>query len=150
MWSARALPTKPWPLTLGYVTGGPSIIQRTGGANAVATYTGTQGNAPRIEDIGCTAYTLNKNAIWVAAPHALNDSGVTAFATRLYNSTPRGTKIYLQYSNEIFIGNWQYWWMNQISVDREPGRRRPRLISARRSSSMDPRDSRHLRIGLGR
>jgi hypothetical protein len=106
---------QPWPLSLGFVTGGP-YLQQTGGVNPIATYTSTQGNAPRIEDIGCVATALNKCALWIAVPHCINDDGVTTLATRLFNSTPRGTPIYVEFSNEIFIGNWQYWWMNQIAA----------------------------------
>ena len=64
-----------------------------------------------IEAIGGVPSTLNGTAIWIAVPHAMGEAGITAYATRLFNSTPRGTKIYIEYSNEILVPNQQFLWL---------------------------------------
>ena len=61
-----------------------------------------------VEAIGGVPATLPGTAIWIAVPHAMGEVGITAYATRLFNATPRGTKVYIEYSNEILIPNTQF------------------------------------------
>jgi hypothetical protein len=54
-------------------------------------------------------------AIYLNTNHCMNDDCVTSYATRLYNATTRGTKIYVQFSNEILFGNDQNGWLNPVA-----------------------------------
>ncbi len=99
---------------MGFVVGGP-FLQQTAGVNSSATSQTTGSYAPRLEDIGCIGYALPGMGLWVAVNHAMNDDGVRAQATRLFNSSPRGTKFFVQWSNEICLDNTQKGWANQLA-----------------------------------
>ena len=52
--------------------------------------------------------------IYVTINHCLNDDGVRMFAQRLHDGCPRGTKVYVQFSNEILIPNYQQFWLDAM------------------------------------
>jgi hypothetical protein len=68
-----------------------------------------------IEFLGAASKALGNNAVWLGVNHALSDAGIRSVATRVYQSTNRGTKVYVQYSNEILIPNYQFGWNNQLA-----------------------------------
>lgn len=101
--------TLPKTFKMGYVLG-PEVIQ-----NIDAQFFITPGDSYCIEDVACIPNFLNNTAVWVALNHCLNDEGVTAFGTRIYNQVARGTKVFFEFSNEILIGNPQNFWINQLA-----------------------------------
>jgi hypothetical protein len=69
-----------------------------------------------IEDYGGFAQAMPGCGIWLAVNHCATDAAVTSLATRLFNATPRGTPIFVQFSNEILIPNFQFAWVNHIAA----------------------------------
>ncbi len=73
-------------------------------------FVGNGGMAVPPESIANVSNSLGHGAVWVAVNHCMNDDGVKAQASRLFNATQRGTKVYVQFSNELTIPNAQYGW----------------------------------------
>lgn len=68
-----------------------------------------------IEAMAYNSRALGGSAIWFGINHCMSDEGIRSLAQRLYNVTDRGTKIYIQFSNEILIPSYIWGWMEQIS-----------------------------------
>jgi hypothetical protein len=100
---------------LGNVTVGAPQVQTWATAVSTCPAYGTGGVDFSIEDVGGVPAGIGNAGLWIAVNHCMTDAGVTAYATRLYNSTVRGTKIFVQLSNELFISNTQFGWLNQLA-----------------------------------
>src|SRR5262249_41836770 len=82
--------------------------------NGTATIRPVSGISPP-EFMGANSRALNGSAIWFGINHCMSDEAIRAIAQRVYNSTDRGTKIYVQYSNEILIPSFVWGWLQQLA-----------------------------------
>jgi hypothetical protein len=75
------------------------------------SYTQSRRNGVALEYQVRLANELGKN-IWVNIPHAADNSYVNQTATLLRDSVPAGRKIYIEYSNEVWNGQFtQFAWV---------------------------------------
>jgi hypothetical protein len=89
-------------------------------SNGPQAVTGTASVSPNaggipFEFMGANSRAMNGSAIWFGINHCMSDEAVRAIAQRVYNSTDRGTRIYVQYSNEILIPSFVWGWLQQLA-----------------------------------
>ncbi len=110
-WTQAAVPT----LTNAFRMGNTAVGAGPGGVQVMnGTCLFRIDPQPPIESYGMSAHAMPGSGVYITLNHCLNDAAVRSFAQRLFDSTPRGTNIYLQFSNEILIPNYQYFWLNAL------------------------------------
>ncbi len=101
---ATTLPAGP---TLGNVTSGQLI-------NLQASLIQYGDSKTPIEIVNSYAKAIGGNAFWLAIPQGMADTAVTVTAQRILPNHPPNGKLYVEWSNEILIPNFQYGFNNGI------------------------------------